>query len=81
MPWLWHIALCIALMRGDVQAAWEANQFAFLAVPLLIILAARQTARWVSTGKRTETKGEHWLTIVLAVSAVCWSILRNLFFT
>lgn len=70
--------LCLALLRGDIAGAWEANPFLFCTGPIILALVGRQTWRWVQTGTRGETAGERHITMFLLVAAVVWWVVRNL---
>lgn len=70
--------LCLALLRGDVAAAWRANPALLLLLPVLAVLAARLAVRYVREGRTVPTRGESALVWVLIALLAVWGIVRNL---
>lgn len=59
------------LLHGDLAAAWVDNAYALIGLPLLLAFIIGRRAR----GKSVPTTP---LLVVVAVSAVAWTIARNL---
>lgn len=71
--------MCLALLRGDLSAAYAVNRGLFLVLPALAVLLGVVLYRYVRADR---TKGlsrtvEHWLSWVLLVYLLGWGILRN----
>lgn len=72
--------MCMALLRGDIGAAYAFNRGLFLAAPFLALLLGIVLYRyvWDVRGKGTLWKVEHGLTLVLLTYMLGWGVLRNL---
>ncbi|MCI7157868.1 DUF2752 domain-containing protein [Pseudoflavonifractor sp. P01025] len=70
--------MCLALLRLDVAAAWRANAALLLALPVLLLLAARMAVRYVRTGQKLPSRGEERVFWALLIYFLAWGVLRNL---
>lgn len=70
--------MCLALLRLDFAAAWEANPVLLLLLPVLAALLLRQAVRYVKTGRSTLSRGESALVWGMAAVLLLWGIARNL---
>ena len=70
--------MCLALLRLDVAAAWRANAALLLALPVLLLLAARMAVLYVRTGQKLPSRGEERVFWVLLIYFLAWGVLRNL---
>ena len=71
--------LCLALLRGDLAAAWAANQLLLLLLPVLAVLLVQLAARYVRTGSVATIRGENALIWGVVVLLLAWGVVRNLF--
>ena len=62
----------------DVAAAWRANAALLLALPVLLLLAARMAVLYVRTGQKLPSRGEERVFWVLLIYFLAWGVLRNL---
>ena len=69
--------LAQALLRGDWQAAWEANPALLLALPLLFAWLAYDEAYWIGKGRHAQPP--QMLTWGLLIYFVGFGMLRNVF--
>lgn len=69
---------CLAVLRGDIRRAWEANAYLFLAAPVIFFIIGRQTIRWIKGGTRRETAFEHACSCILLITAILWGAIRNI---
>ena len=70
--------LCLALLRGDVRAAWGFNPGLMAAAPFIAVLFGASAVRYVKTG---QTKDARWQSAGLwAVCAwlLIWGVWRNI---
>ena len=70
--------LCLALLRGDVAAAWGANPVLLLLLPILAVLAVRLAVRYVREGRTTGPKWESALMWAMVGLLAVWGAVRNL---
>ncbi len=70
--------LCMALLRLDFAAAWDANPVLLLLLPVLAALLARQAARYVKSGRSALSRGESALVWGMAAVLLLWGVARNL---
>lgn len=70
--------MCLALLRLDFAAAWDANPVLLLLLPVLAALLIRQTVRYVKTGRSTLSRRESALVWGMAAVLLLWGIARNL---
>lgn len=70
--------MCLALLRLDFAAAWEANPVLLLLLPVLTALLIRQAMRYVKTGRSTLSRRESALVWGMAAVLLLWGIARNL---
>ena len=70
--------MCLALLRLDFAAAWQANPVLLLLLPVLAALLIRQAMRYVKTGRSTLSRGESALVWGMAAVLLLWGIARNL---
>lgn len=70
--------MCLALLRLDVAAAWRANAALLLALPVLLLLAARMAVLYVRTGQKLPSRGEERVFWALLIYFLAWGVLRNL---
>jgi hypothetical protein len=59
------------LLHGDLAAAWVDNAYVLIGLPLLLAFIVGRRAR----GKAVPTKP---LLVVVAVTAIAWTVARNL---
>ncbi len=64
------------LLVGDLAGAWGMNPLWVLAVPVLVALWLRWTARGLRTGRPTATPPA-WVAVAVGVLVVGYSVLRN----
>lgn len=70
--------LCLALLRGDFAAAWQANPMLLLLLPPLALLAARPAIRYVREGPAPGPKWEGALAWAMVGLLAAWGVIRNL---
>lgn len=70
--------MCLALLRLDFAAAWQANPVLLLLLPVLTALLIRQAMRYVKTGRSTLSRRESALVWGMAAVLLLWGIARNL---
>lgn len=70
--------MCLALLRLDFAAAWQANPVLLLLLPVLAALLIRQSVRYVKTGRSTLSRRESALVWGMAAVLLLWGIARNL---
>lgn len=70
--------MCLALLRLDFAAAWQANPVLLLLLPVLAALLIRQAMRYVKTGRSTLSRRESALVWGMAAVLLLWGIARNL---
>lgn len=70
--------MCLALLRLDAAAAWRANAALLLALPVLLLLAARMAVRYVRTGQKLPSRGEERVFWGLLLYFLAWGVVRNL---
>lgn len=70
--------MCLALLRGDMAAAWDHNPALMLLGPALALLLGKMGAGYVRTGRTQPTRGERAAVWVLAALLLAFGVLRNL---
>lgn len=70
--------LCLALLRGDLAAAWQANPVLLLLLPILAVLAMRLAARYVREGRTIGPRWESALMWAMVGLLAAWGVVRNL---
>lgn len=70
--------MCLALLRGDSGAAWEANPVLLILLPVLGLLAVRMTLRYVREGRLAGPRWENALCWALVALLIAWGVVRNL---
>ena len=70
--------MCLALLRLDVAAAWQANLGLMLILPILGVLAIRLAVRYVRLDTWMPTRAEGLLIWALVVFMLLWAVWRNL---
>ncbi len=71
-------ALCLALLRLDLPAAWAANPVLLLLSPLIALLAARIAVRYVRSDPAPPPPWEGRLAWGAVAVLVLWGVLRNI---
>ena len=71
--------LCLALLRWDWAAAWNANPVLLLTLPVLAALGARLAARYVREGGTDGPKWESALLWAMTALLIVWGAARNIF--
>lgn len=70
--------LCLALLRGDLAGAWQADPALLLLLPALVLLAIRLSVRYVREGEAMPQGWERVLVWVLLALLLAWGVVRNL---
>lgn len=70
--------LCLALLQGDLAAAWQANPVLLLLLPILAVLAMRLAARYVREGRTIGPRWESALMWAMVGLLAAWGVVRNL---
>ena len=70
--------LCLALLRWDWAAAWDANPVLLLTLPVLAVLGVRMAVRYVREGSVIGPKWESAVLWALTALLVVWGAARNL---
>ena len=70
--------LCLALLRWDWAAAWNANPVLLLMLPVLAALGVRSAVRYVREGAAVGSKWESALLWAMAALLIIWGAARNL---
>ena len=70
--------LCLALLRWDWAAAWNANPVLLLMLPVLAVLGVRLAARYVREGSAVASQWETALMWAMAALLIIWGVARNL---
>lgn len=69
--------MCLALLRLDFQAAFQANAAIMLLLPFGIIIAARMAVRYVKYGTFFPTRMENRILCIMTGILILFGILRN----
>ena len=69
--------MCLALLRLDVAAAWQANAVLLVLLPLLGLLLAYRGVVYVRRGSGPTARWETLVWSALAVVLLLWGIVRN----
>lgn len=70
--------MCLALLRGDLAAAWTANPGLMLALPLMAALGGRLIWAYVCHARRLPRGWEQAALWILVLWLVGWGVVRNL---
>lgn len=70
--------LCLALLRGDLAGAWQANPALLAMLPALAVLAVRLSLRYVREGSALPQGWEKPLVWTLLALLLAWGAARNL---
>ena len=70
--------LCLALLRLDWAAAWNANPVLLMMLPVLALLGGRLTVRYVRVGSTAGPKWEGVFMWAMAALLIAWGVARNL---
>lgn len=68
---------CLAVLRGDICAARNANPFLFFIAPVLSVILVRRCALWIVHGTVKESKTEDACVAALVFLTLVWGIIRN----
>ena len=69
--------MCLALLRWDWAAAWDANPVLLMMTPVLAILGVRMAVRYVREGSSAGPKWESALLWAMTILLVIWGAARN----
>lgn len=69
--------LCLALLRWDWAAAWNANPVLLMMLPLLAMLGVRSAVRYVREDTAAAPKWESALLGAMTALLVIWGAVRN----
>ena len=70
--------MCLALLRLDFAAAWQANKAILLLAPAGAVIAVRIARRYINTGSGQPTRGEARVLYGMIALLILFGILRNL---
>lgn len=70
--------MCLALLRWDWAAAWNANPVLLLMLPVLALLGVRLAVRYVRGGAAAGPKWENALLWAMTALLIVWGAARNL---
>ena len=70
--------LCLALLRWDWTAAWDANPVLLLMLPVLTVLGVRMAVRYVREDSAAGPKWESALLWTMTALLIVWGAARNL---
>ena len=70
--------MCLALLRWDWPAAWNANPVLLLMLPVLAVLGVRLAVRYVREGSAIGPKWESVLLWAMTALLIAWGVARNL---
>lgn len=71
--------MCMALMRLDVDAAYNYNKVLFLLLPVLLAVFSYQLYRYVRYDNTKLTKVQSAILYIAVALLVIWGIVRNLY--
>lgn len=71
--------MCMALMRLDVEAAYNYNKVLFLLLPVLLAVFTYQLYRYVRYDNTKLTKVQSAILYIAVALLVIWGIVRNLY--
>lgn len=69
--------MCLALLRWDWAAAWDANPVLLMMLPFLAILGVRMAVRYIQETGVAGPKWENVLLWAMTVLLVIWGAARN----
>ena len=69
--------LCLALLRWDLAAAWEANPVLLLMLPAVAVLGVRLAIRYVRKDSAAAPKWDSVLLWTVIALLVVWGVVRN----
>ena len=70
--------MCLALLRWDWPAAWNANPVLLMMLPVLAVLGVRLAVRYVREGAAAGSKWESALLWAMTALLIVWGVARNL---
>ena len=70
--------MCLALLRWDWPAAWNANPVLLMMLPVLAVLGVRLAVRYVREGAAAGSKWESALLWAMTALLIVWGVVRNL---
>ena len=70
--------MCIALMRLDVNSAYNYNKVLFLLLPILLAVFTYQLYRYIRYNNTKLTKVQSAILYFVVALLVVWGIIRNL---
>lgn len=70
--------MCLALLRLDFSAAFQANEALFLILPLGIILFLQMAVRYVKEGVFSPTKTQAVILWIMTILLLVFGVVRNL---
>lgn len=70
--------MCLALLRLDFSAAWQANPGLLLLCPVLLLLFARLSVQYLRTGDWRPSRRVSLLIWAILIYLLVYSVLRNL---
>ena len=70
--------MCMALMRLDVNAAYNYNKVLFLLLPVLLAVYTYQLYRYIRYNNNKLTKVQSAILYIAVALLLVWGIIRNL---
>ena len=70
--------MCLALLRGDLSAAWGYNPALMVLLPVRTAVLTKMGLRYVRAGEARPTRGESMLLWAMALGLLAFGVLRNL---
>ena len=70
--------MCLALLRWDWAAAWDANPVLLLMLPILTVMGVCMAVRYVREGSAIGSKRESALLWAMTALLIVWGVVRNL---
>lgn len=70
--------MCLALLRLDFPAAWQANPAILAMLPLGVVLGVRMLLRYIRTGSSRPRRWEEWTMVAMSVVLILFSVWRNI---
>lgn len=70
--------MCVALIEGNISLAFRQNAFAFCLLPLFLVWATYNGYCYVFNKEQNPTWWEKVIIVVVFVTAIVFSVLRNL---
>ena len=69
--------LVLALLRGDLHAAFQANAFLMVIAPFALVYYIYRTLLYIEHGRREFSPAESVIFAILLVAAIAFGIWRN----